>query len=575
MIKQLDKQLINKIAAGEVVERPLSVVKELTENSIDAGATALTVEIKEGGLELIRITDNGSGIPADQVDLAFAQHATSKIVDISDLDDIATLGFRGEALASISSVSHMEMITKTAGALMGCRIELHGGTAVARQELGCAEGTTINVSNLFYNTPARLKFLKKPSAEASYVTDLMQRLALGYPNLAFRYISNGQSLIVTNGNGDLKTAIYHIYGMEAAKGLIAVEDDGFVSGYIGRPQVARGSRSAENFFINGRYIKSQLLQNAVEDAYKSRLMVGKFPLFVLHLQVPAGQVDVNVHPAKMEVRFADEQDVYSRAREAIEKALSKSELIPEIKPKPTVRRPIQPPTETVEIPSLFDTREEIKQFEKVFRPGPKPSLSFAERDDDIPKPPPREEFTIIAQVFSTYWIAVRESDLFLIDQHAAHERVIYEDLCEKLENEAPVAQTLLEPQLLQLSPKEVEAAKAHQNMFYGFGFEFEISDDELKLTALPSIIDSAASFTEILARLEQRGESTPAAMVKERLIMSACKSAVKGKENLSNLEARELIKRMLALDDPYHCPHGRPTIVKLSKQEIEWMFKRT
>ena len=580
MIKQLDKQLINKIAAGEVVERPLSVVKELTENSIDAGATALTVEIKEGGLELIRITDNGSGIPADQVDLAFAQHATSKISDISDLDDIATLGFRGEALASISSVSHMEMITKTTGALTGCRIELHGGTVVARQELGCAEGTTINVSNLFFNTPARLKFLKKPSAEASYVTDLMQRLAMGYPNLAFRYISNGQSMIVTNGKGDLKTVIYNIYGMEAAKGLIPVEGDDFVSGYIGKPQVARGSRSAENFFINGRYIKSQLLQNAVEDAYKSRLMVGKFPLFVLHLQVPAGQVDVNVHPAKMEVRFADEQDVYARVREAVEKALSASELIPEVKPKQIVRKPAPP----IETPTLFDTsKEDIREFENVFRPEPKPkiesSLSFAETEtiEDIPKPLPlpRNDFTIIAQVFNTYWIAVRESDLFLIDQHAAHERVIYEELCEKLENEAPVAQTLLEPQLLQLSPKEVEIAKEHQNMFYGFGFEFEVFEVGLKLTALPSIIDNSASFTEILAKLEQRGESTPAAMVKEKLIMSACKAAVKGKESMSNLEARELVKRMLLLEDPYHCPHGRPTMVKLSKQEIERMFKRT
>ena len=581
MIRQLDKQLINKIAAGEVVERPLSVVKELTENSIDAGASALTIEIKEGGLSIIRITDNGGGIPADQVDLAFAQHATSKIVDIDDLNNIATLGFRGEALASISSVSHTEMITKTTGALTGTRIELHGGTVVARQELGCAEGTSINVSNLFFNTPARLKFLKRPAAEASYVTDLVQRLAMGYPNIAFRYISNGQTQLITNGNRDLKTVIYHIYGMDVAKGLIEVASDDLISGFIGKPQVARGSRSGENFFINGRYIKSQLLQNAVEEAYKSKLTVGRFPMFVLHLQVPADEVDVNVHPAKMEVRFANEHEIYNRVSDAVSKALTSSEIIPEIKPKVTITPPLPQHDRYIPKPVEKHELEEVQVISLAEELSSYQSPTIQDQTTLSTQPPPLKrdimahDFAIIGQVFNSYWLASKEDELFLIDQHAAHERILYEDLYKKLENEVPSSQALLEPVKMQLSPNEVASAVEHQNMLEGFGFEFEIINDELKITALPNILNNPESFVEILGRLEQRGKSSPAVAVKEKMAMTACKAAIKAKESLDLAEARGLINRMLSLEDPYHCPHGRPSIIKLSKQEIERMFKRT
>jgi len=609
MIRQLDKHLVNKIAAGEVVERPLSVIKELTENSIDAGASSLTLEIKEGGTSLIRVTDNGSGIPAEQVHMAFAQHATSKIRDIEDLNNIATLGFRGEALASISSVSHMEMITKTTGALLGTRIELHGGTVVAQQELGCAEGTTINVSNLFFNVPARLKFLKKPSTEAGYVTDLVQRLALGYPGLAFRYISNGQPMLATNGNGDLRTVIYHIYGKDAARGLIEINDenDNIVSGYIARPEFSRGSRSGENFFINGRYIKSELLQNAVEEVFtnKSRLMTGRFPLFVLHLQVAADQVDVNVHPAKMEVRFANEREMYNRISEAVGKALAGAELVPSVSVsmnKPTTKpRITEPKTSSKSKPPQYVEPKPTPPLAPTFVPLPhSPPLPSADADPfpvafnfaeeriaDTPKPQIQikpeasneasRDYNIIGQIFNTYWLAVRGEELYLIDQHAAHERVLYEKMWNRIENEPAVSQPLLEAQSLKLSPKELEMVREHKNMLEGFGFEIEISEDKVKLLSLPSLISETELFIEIVGKMEQSGGNSvsPARFVKEELAMAACKSAIKAKDNIITAEALSLIHRMLSLENPYNCPHGRPTMVKMTKQEIERMFKRT
>ena len=616
VIRQLDKHLVNKIAAGEVVERPLSVVKELTENAIDAGAGILTVEIKDGGLSTIRVTDNGSGIPADQIDLAFAQHATSKITDIEDLDRIGTLGFRGEALASIASVSLVEMITKTTGAISGTRVELHGGTVIARQELGCSEGTTINVSNLFFNTPARLKFLKRPATEAGYVTDLMQRLALGYPGLAFRYISNGQVMITTNGNGDLKTAIYHIYGKDVARGLLSIACDGFVSGYIGKSDIARGSRSAENFFINGRYIKSNLLQDAVEEVYKSRLPVGRFPLCVLHLQVPPEQVDVNVHPAKMEVRFADEREVYGRVTEALNKVLSANELIPTFKVSPTAAKSLKKEKykKNYELAERIEQIEIIEEVEKVkcnknierqdreweandnrrtryFDSREKPkaemeyssSISLAEESLASTSPKKSHDFTILNQIFNTYWLAARSDELFLIDQHAAHERILYEEKLSLLKNKSFPSQQLLDPITIPLSPKELEIALEHKQILEGFSFGFEIIkiDDEkiamLRLLAVPMILKGpmpSAFFTELLDKLEVGGESAPSIQIREQLAMAACKAAVKGLDVLSVEEAKRLVERMLVLENPYTCPHGRPTMIKLTRKEIERMFKR-
>ena len=604
MIKQLDRQLINKIAAGEVVDRPLSVVKELAENAIDANATAITVEIKDGGTSFIRVTDNGSGIPTNQVMLAFALHATSKISDIDDLTRIGTLGFRGEALASIASVSQIEMITKTAGELSGSRVELHGGTLIARQDIGCIEGTTINVSNLFFNTPARLKFLKKPATEAGYVTDLMQRLALGYPHLAIRYISGGQIMIATNGNGDLKTVIYSIYGKDVARGLISVDNDnansaGFISGYIGRPENARGSRSGENFFINGRYIKSELLQSAVEDAYRERLASGRFPLCVLHLRLEPQQVDVNVHPAKLEVRFADEREIHIRVNEAVRAALSSSDLTPIARPPSRTRTRIQPVakhdlqvadeirlpntaheiSETHEISDAHEISEAPETYEsyesskppETYEPSEiktseNPSITMGEGATSTAR---SHEFSIIAQIFSTYWLAVREDELFLIDQHAAHERILYEEKQKQLKNQMPISQPLIEPQKLNLSPKELEIATEHKKALFDFGFEF----DDDKLTAVPAGVDFAF-FAELLDKLES-GSEAPISKIREEIAMAACKAAVKANDLLGTSEARSLINRMLTLENPYFCPHGRPTMVKLTKREIERMFNRT
>ena len=565
MIRQLGKHLINKIAAGEVVERPLSVVKELTENAIDAGAGVITVEIKDGGLTYIRITDNGSGIPADEIMLAFAQHATSKITDIDDLSRIGTLGFRGEALASIASVSYVEMLTKTAGALAGTRIEMHGGTLVARQELGCTEGTTIVVSNLFFNTPARLKFLKKPSVEAGYITDLMQRLVMGYPNLSFRYISNGREMITTSGNGDLKAVIYQIYGMEAARGLLPVLDDDFVSGYIGKPEISRSSRGGLNFFINGRYIKSELLQNSVEEVFKTRLPIGRFPLCVLYLSIPSHQVDVNVHPAKLEVRFSDEREVYGRVSEAVSKALSSADLVPAAAPATRTKK--QQPA--VKSDRLKIEHEKNPEHEKI-----KLKISLAERDprEPINSPVNRgHDFALIAQIFDTYWLAVSEGELFFIDQHAAHERVIYEELLRKLKNEETHAQPLLEPYKLNLNPRELETALIYKAVLADYGFELDEAGN--LLTAPMMLNGNFAFFTQMLDKLEKGVE--PDIQVREEVAMAACKAAVKAKDFLSQAEARGLINRMLTLDNPYSCPHGRPTMVKLTRREIERMFNRT
>ena len=583
MIRQLDKHLINKIAAGEVVERPLSVVKELTENAIDAGAGSITVEIKNGGLSLIRVTDNGSGISDDQVLLAFAQHATSKISDIEDLYSIVTLGFRGEALASIASVSQVEMVTKTAGALSGTRIELHGGVLVARQELGCSEGTTVNVSNIFFNTPARLKFLKKPPTEAGYITDLIQRLALGYPALAFRYINNGQSVITTSGNGDLKAAIYQIYGKDAAKKLLTIRD-GFISGYAGKPEIARGSRSASNFFMNGRYIRSKLLQSAVEDAYQGRLTIGRFPLCVLHLKVPPGQVDVNVHPAKMEVRFANEQEVYTKVKEALSKALTSCDLIPEI--RPSVENSTNSTNSMDSMSSISDNDPSISLAEQSkYEYATITSGAVLTKDTALTKETTLTKetaltnphnFILIGQIFNTYWLAVQEDQLFLIDQHAAHERILYEEMLHRLKNQETPSQPLLEPLLLNLSPKELAIAQEHKQALEDFGFRFGGFQTNT-LLAVPTIIKGQieAFFTEILDKLEKGSEETPTSQIREQLAMAACKGAVKANDSLAITEARGLINKLLALENPYFCPHGRPTMVKLTRREIEQMFKRT
>jgi len=643
-IRQLDKSLINKIAAGEVVERPLSVVKELTENAIDAGATTLAIEIQNGGLSLVRVADNGSGIPAEQIELAFAQHATSKLTDIEDLQSIGTLGFRGEALASIASVSQIEMITKTSESTTGTRIELHSGTLVARQELGCTVGTALSVSNLFFNTPARLKFLKKPAIEAGYVTDFVQRLALGYPGVAFQYISNGQTILQTNGNGDLRTAVYKIYGGTLAKGLIPIvpsdsandESANLVTGYLGKPEIARGSRAGQHFFMNGRFIKSNLLQAAVEEAYQTMLLAGKFPVCILHLNVPPEQVDVNVHPAKLEVRFAEESKIFQRVVETVRHTLTK-----------TIERPFLQTTQTIAIKEANSTIDSItKEAEaRAFTAEPtiineldiaKPNKieNKIESEDTNtestqPKPPvlkklprlaPRlnisgidtpisphlsesratqnvgedsninlhaeyatihvEEakpgYSLMGQIFGTYWLVVQGDELFLIDQHAAHERVLYEDLLDKL-NEELISQTLLSPIHIPLSPHELQIAKGHTTEFEKIGFEWDETQYGIALRSIPFMCRGVdiAFFTELLGKLEITGNMGSSTYIREQVAMAACKSAIKAKDNIAEQEVETLVARLMSLENPFTCPHGRPTIVKYTKTEIERMFKRT
>ncbi|MCL1999381.1 MAG: DNA mismatch repair endonuclease MutL [Turicibacter sp.] len=586
MIRHLDKHLVNKIAAGEVVERPVSIVKELVENAIDAGAGFITVEIKEGGLSFIRVTDNGCGIPDDQVLLAFEQHATSKIAAIDDLSNINTLGFRGEALASIASVSHIEMITKPGGTLSGTRIELQAGVLVTRQELGCMDGTTIHVSNLFFNTPARLKFLKKPPTEAAYITDLMQRMALGYPNVSFKYIQNGQIVFTTSANQ--KMTIYSIYGSQAANNLLEL-DEPFLSGYIGKPEVARPTRSAENFFINNRYVKSKILQNALEDAYREYLPPSKFPLCVLHLNISTKEVDVNVHPTKMEVRFANEQSIYNNVKESLSHALLSQELttsgrsarsqnvqvtrnFPTIFPKKyrqesTVAQPKQP----IEPPKR---ETESEKPLTVFKSIEEQSASQPSIHTEMGKKP---DFTIISQIFNTYWIAVKGSELFLIDQHAAHERIVYEKILNELKSKNASSQKLIEPLSLKLSPQELQIAVEHRGILNEFGFDFDEDGGDISIKAIPMIFKGPMGlvfFSEILEKIEKGLDDSPTETIRKNIASLACKAAIKANDSISTLESKKLVEQLLLLENPYFCPHGRPTIIKFTLSDIEHLFKR-
>jgi len=648
-IIQLDKPLINKIAAGEVVERPLSVVKELLENAIDAGASIITVEIAEGGLSSIRVTDNGVGIPADQILLAFARHATSKISSFDDLFEVGTLGFRGEALSSIAAVAQVEMLTKTAGAITGVRVEIHGGQMLSRQDIGSADGTTVIVSNLFYNTPARRKFLKKPAIEAGYIADCLQKLALGNPRLTIRYISNGQIAFQTNGRGELKTTMLSIYGHEAASKLINVsakQDEMAITGLIGKPEIARGNRQRQSFFINGRLISSRLLTQAVEEATKTMLPGGKFPVYVLNLTVPHDGVDVNVHPTKMDVRFADESQVFRFIQGAVREALTESNLIPEVRfggrkeregenmlpqmrlngegrqshaydrdtkgqppsrPEPSafLREDKIPPMPERPVsmggekpytfaPSAYTSKTTTNQPSQEECPQPydtaQPSklehpTSQQEASPTTPAPPFFTNYRIIALIFETYWLITQDQSLYLVDQHAAHERVLYEEIIEQTATGPILSQPLLTPIPLRLTMMEESLLKDNLPLFTRFGFE--ITGLEERDTQNPPLLVSvpyllkgptrASFFTDILDKIGESGFSQGGiyAHKTEAIAMAACKAAVKAGDHLAEPEARALIKKMLSLENPFTCPHGRPTIIEITQRELERRFKRS
>lgn len=729
----LSQDTIDKIAAGEVVERPASVVKELVENAVDAGANAITVEIKDGGTSLVRITDNGCGIPKEQVRIAYQQHATSKIRKVEDLLTSGTLGFRGEALSSIAAVSQVEMITKTAGSLTGVRYVIEGGFEKNLEEIGAPEGTTFLVHNLFYNTPARKKFLKSASGEAGCVSDLMERMALSHPEIAFKFISNRDTKLHTSGNCNLKDIIYSIYGRDIAANLLKIDADYGnikITGFIGKPVISRGNRNYENYFVNDRYVKSAIVARAIEDAYKAFMMSHRYPFTVLKLQIDTEEVDVNVHPQKMEVRFSNQQDVYEKVCQAVKEALLGKELIPEF----TIDRPAgqaQKKSDTAASGHPEGTETEKKRIDVVINSGASPdrpvstaaqaatsgqhtekngvfSNSVGDRTDksthaisesadtpykesaDLEKksapryPEPFEKIRsqliaeanspyqakypqrdrrasmkpvtgsilpsgetkirkagdsageaagqsldealshplpssvsdalkedaarareedlekkavqmelfgekllskssrprhrLVGQVFDTYWIVEFDDKMYLIDQHAAHEKVMYERFMKLYHDKKQTSQMITPPVIVTLNLQEEELLKRHMTAFTDVGFEISpFGGREYAISAVPGNLYSLASrdlFLEILDGLSGVSERASDQIVCEKIASMSCKAAVKGGSRLSTAEADALIDELLQLENPYNCPHGRPTIVTMTKYELEKKFKR-
>ena len=599
-IQPLDPIMINQIAAGEVVERPLSVVKELAENAIDAGASAITVEIKDGGITYIRVTDNGCGIPKEDVRTAFMRHATSKVLNPEDLTRINTLGFRGEALSSIAAVSQAEMVTKTASDITGLRIQLSGGEVISEKETGCADGTSVIVRNLFSNTPARLKFLKKPGTEGSLISDFMNRLALGRRDIAFKYINNGAVTLSSNGNGDLRAAILYVYGREYANKLIELKeraDDLNITGFIAKPEMARPNRAHQNFFINGRYIKNERIQAAVEEGFAGKIMAGRFPAFILDLHIRPEMIDVNVHPNKLDVRFCNEYAVLSAIRAAVSKALGGSVIIPAVT---AASKPVELHTEPVleQMPlPLIKQRKPCLNEEYGFNPHPgvipddnAPSDTVyctkhtrIWKDPEYEKPaenkrPFLPQYRIIGQFFQTYWIVESGDSVYIIDQHAAHERVLYENIKKRLSGKESASQRLIQPLALNLTPAECQILDDNRALIESIGFELENLGGTDILRSVPVLFkdpENAGFFIEILEKLNTKTtETDPYDLKIDAIAQTACKAAVKANNSLSFSEARALIEQMLALSNPFTCPHGRPTVVEMTKYEWEKKFKR-
>lgn len=660
-IEVLDKSTIDKIAAGEVVERPSSVVKELVENAIDAGATAIAVEIKDGGTSLIRITDNGSGIEKSEVKTAFLRHATSKIRNAEDLLSISSLGFRGEALSSIAAVSQVELITKTSPDFTGSRYRIEGGTEIGMEEIGAPDGTTFLVRNLFYNVPARKKFLKSNQTEAGYISDLMERMALSRPDISFKFINNNQTKLQTSGNTNLKDIIYHVYGRDITANLIPVdrEINGVrLSGFIGKPLVSRGNRSFENYFVNGRYVKSNIISRAIEEAYKGFVMQHKYPFTVLHLSIDGKMLDVNVHPTKMELRISNQEDVYRFIYMTVNDALNGRELIPIVSfgkdehkredrvihkkaPEPFEKKRLQeiqtaqkkdvskketatlstkeqsstlkevqkekeqaqqiaqmPVSSTVDISGKNEKsmikEEPIYQVQKQEKPKTPEVSSLEQEKQETPEvsspeqlelfdtkllaAESRSKHKIIGQLFKTYWLVEFEDKLFIIDQHAAHEKVLYERNVKLWQSKEHSSQLISPPLILTLSNKEEEILHTYQSYFEELGFEISsFGGKEYSITAVPMNLYGLAQkelFIELIDSLDTMTGKLDPDMIRDKLASMSCKAAVKGNQNLSYQEMDELISELMTLENPYNCPHGRPTIISMSKYELEKKFKR-
>lgn len=644
-IELLDEQTIDKIAAGEVVERPSSVVKELVENAIDARATAVTVEIKDGGTTLIRITDNGCGIEREQIPIAFFRHSTSKIRSVEDLITISSLGFRGEALSSIASVSQVELITKTLDSFTGSRYLIEGGKEISLEETGAPDGTTFLVRNLFYNTPARRKFLKSPQTEAGYISDMMEKIALSHQDISFKFINNGQIRLHTSGNSQLKDIIYHIYGRDIAANLLEIKGDfeGFsVRGYIGKPAVSRGNRNFESYFINGRFIKSSLIAKAIEDGYHGFMMQHKYPFTVLQISLDGKLVDVNVHPNKMELRFSNGEELYRSLFQLIQSTLRNRELIADVAVKEERKKQDKPVYDKAELPEPFEKNrliQDIRNNDKAETDDLKKksddsgkSLSTnritvqektevnsqrAETGNPVLKnkehqapadPVLREEIRygenpvqqtladyaaprtrllsekarphhrIIGQLFDTYWLVEFQDRFYMIDQHAAHEKILYEQTMQSYRNKEFTSQMISPPILLTLTMQEEVLLKKYMEVFEKLGFAIDsFGGKEYTVSAVPANLyglNGQKLLMELIDNLGMLSEKDTPEMVTEKIASMSCKAAVKGNDRLSRTEAEHLIDELLKLENPYFCPHGRPVIISMTKHEIEKKFKR-
>lgn len=665
VIHVLDQNTINQIAAGEVVERPASIVKELVENAVDACSTAVTIEIKGGGIDFIRITDNGSGIEKEQVRKAFMAHATSKIASAEDLITVGSLGFRGEALSSIAAVAKVELITKTDLGIAGVRCVMEGGEETAFEEIGCPEGTTFVVRDLFYNTPARRKFLKSSMTEAGYVEAFVQRLALSHPDISFKFICDGKNKISTSGNGSHKDVIYHLYGRDIAMNLLEVhfaEGGIVIDGFVGKPSISRGNRNYENYFVNGRYLKNTIITRGIEEGYKGHSMVHKFPFTALMIQMDPHLIDVNVHPAKMEMRFKNGEELYSAIVSAVKRSFIKKELIPqvsldhkkeELPQRKKTPEPFEKRRRAIEERFSSLTPEKIREIEERKKQDEasdsRQGENHVQQQNDIPKNdvqeriarlnpgkmqgikqeidraiPVREDggyraeksdpaasavvpdkkgmaapaageqmrlmdipllsrearpkHRLIGQVFQTYWIVEYEEQLFFVDQHAAHEKVMYEKLRKDLQEKAIDQQMVAPPIVLSFSIREKEKYLLFQDAFARLGYQVEeFGGDDYCIRAVPANlygIDQQDLFIELLDSLDEGSSRLNLDVITDRLATMACKAAVKGNQTMSFREMDSLMDQLLELDNPYQCPHGRPTIISMTKHELEKKFKR-
>ena len=620
-IQVLDQNTINKIAAGEVIERPASVVKELLENAIDARATAVTVEIRDGGISFIRVTDNGCGIPKEELPVAFLRHSTSKIQSVEDLFTVSSLGFRGEALSSIAAVAQVEVITKTPASLTGSRYQIEGGVEKGLEEIGAPEGTTFIARNLFYNTPVRRNFLKTPMTEAAHVSSLVEKIALSHPEISIRFIQNHQNKLHTSGNHNLRDIIYTVFGREIASNLLAVEQQSevlSVRGFIGKPVIARSNRNFENYFINGRYIKSSIICKAVEEAYKPYMMQHKYPFTMLHFTMEPEFLDVNVHPTKMELRFRDGEQVFTMVRDALALALQEKELIPEVRldsraEQQAAEQELRKLTQEKRIPVPEPFERKRMEHLHITPPAPAPVPTPAPSAASLPTPadrgkpgilketpapygekvPPRQmdlfseklleptsrsRHKLLGQLFDTYWLVEFQEQLYIIDQHAAHEKVLYEKTMATLKSREYTCQSVNPPIILTLNSNEEVLLQRYQTYFTDMGFEIEpFGGREYAVRGVPGNLFAIAKKELLMEMIDGLSEDTSYRnpdMIYEKVAAMSCKAAVKGNHRMSSQEADELIEQLLQLENPYACPHGRPTIVLMSKYELEKKFKR-